>query len=525
MPNEFAITAAANTMQLDDRHGETTFTVSNASGRTLRGRAQLTSEAPDVASWLSLTGEPTREFAVAGTQQYAVHIDIPPEAPPGSYPFRLDMIGVENPDEEYTRGPVVTFEAPPPAEVKKPFPWWIILIVLGVVAFIGIVLALLLRNPNVEVPSVPQGATIAEATEILNEAGLEVGSLRPTTSGDVAEGDVIDTDPPAGEEITKGSPVDLLVSSGPETVRLPDVDDRTETDATRLLEEACQPEPCVNVVVSQENHPTVDEGRVIRTEPAGNSRVPIGSEVAMFISEGPAEETMDLVPTDDVYWDPPGTLYVLGSVPDFTHGPLLQLWRAPSKTAMSGEVAVAESIVAEIAPEDVIKAPTEELLEELDIVELSDNLLMPVPQPTLPPAATLSPPIFFGPNGPGLVAIRFDMNAIPTGVEIVQAELHLYMEEAETTGLTANARLATTVWSEGDPQKPSCDEDNQISTAVPVDPGWNTWDVTTFAGGHYEEAGANYGYCIILDKVGRRTFTSREGPSTQRPYLTVTYRP
>jgi hypothetical protein len=520
MPNEFAITAAANTIHLDDRHGETTFTVFNASGRPLRGRAQLTSETPNVASWLSLTGEPTRDFAVAGTQQYSVNIDIPPDTPPGSYPFRLDMIGVENPDEEYTRGPVVTFEAPAPTETNKPFPWWIILIVVGVVAVIGLVLFLLLRNPNVEVPSVPQGSTIAEATTLLGDEGLEVGEIRPVIDDDVPEGEVVGTDPAGGEEVAKGTTVDLLVSAGPETVRLPDVDDRTESDARRLLEEACEPEPCVTVTVNRENHPTVDEGRVISTDPAGNSEVPIGSEVTMVISEGPAEETIDLVPTDDVYWDPPGTLYVINQVPDFTHGPLLQLWRAPGETTSSST-----SIIAKIAPEDVLEASSADLLEDLEIVKPSDNLLFPLPQPTLPPAATLGPPPIFGPQGPGLVTIRFDMNAIPSGADIVRAELNLYMEEAETTGLTVNARPATASWSEADPQKPTCDTSNAVSKPVPVDPGWNTWDVTALARDHYADAGTNYGYCLTVDQVGRRTFTSREGPSTQRPTLTVTYRP
>ena len=127
MPSPFAVTAVSNSVSLDEkRHGEAAFTVFNASGRPIRGRARLVPESPEAGGWLSLAGTAERDFIIAGTEQYTAHIAVPGDAPAGSYAFRLDMVGVENPDELFTQGPTVSFEvseAPSP----KPFPWWAVI--------------------------------------------------------------------------------------------------------------------------------------------------------------------------------------------------------------------------------------------------------------------------------------------------------------------------------------------------------------------------------------------------------------
>jgi hypothetical protein len=140
MPGEFVITATTNSVWLDpDRQGEISFTVFNAAGRPLRGRAHLAPQSEAAAGWLSLTGEAERAFNIAGAHQYTVRITVPPDAPAGNYPFRLDMTGVENPDEQYVQGPTVTFDVPV-REPAKPFPWWIVAVAVGVLA-LGILTA------------------------------------------------------------------------------------------------------------------------------------------------------------------------------------------------------------------------------------------------------------------------------------------------------------------------------------------------------------------------------------------------
>jgi hypothetical protein len=218
MPGPFTVTAATNSVQLNpDRQGEAAFTVFNGSGRAIRGQARLEAEDPAAAGWLSLEGESERDFDIAAAHQYAVRIQVPPDAPSGSYPFRLDMVGVEDPDEEYTEGPTVTFQVPEPQPEKEPFPWWIIAVVAGVLVIGGVIIAILLTDGDatVTVPGV-RGETLTEATTLIEDAGLQVaGETRQEASDDVAANRIIGTDPPAGRSVDRDTEVTLIVSSGP----------------------------------------------------------------------------------------------------------------------------------------------------------------------------------------------------------------------------------------------------------------------------------------------------------------------
>jgi beta-lactam-binding protein with PASTA domain/predicted Ser/Thr protein kinase len=74
---------------------------------------------------------------------------------------------------------------------------------------------------QVEVPNVV-GMTEEDATTAITDAGLEVGNV--STQPDPAPaGEVIDQSLPAGDTVDKGSTVDLVVSSGLETVSVPDL--------------------------------------------------------------------------------------------------------------------------------------------------------------------------------------------------------------------------------------------------------------------------------------------------------------
>ncbi len=151
MASLFNITTATSRVRLDkEGRGEASFTVSNASGRTIDGRALLVAEDEAVKAWLSLVGEAEREFAEAETHQYTVEVAAPPEALAGDYDIGLDMVETENPDENYTKGPTVTVEVPEPEPEPEepgwpfPWPWWYILVGVLVVVVVIVVLILLL---------------------------------------------------------------------------------------------------------------------------------------------------------------------------------------------------------------------------------------------------------------------------------------------------------------------------------------------------------------------------------------------
>lgn len=171
MPNSFAITAPSNTILLNAKgQGDTTFTVTNTSGRTLRGRARLVPKSPESATWLKLADAPERDFANGATQQFVVQAAVPPGAPPGSYAFSLDMIGLDNPDENYTAGPSTTFEVKVTAVKKRPFPWWIV-IVAAIVLIAAIAVGVILSSRQAASPPTVGQSPDAAAIVATQEAG------------------------------------------------------------------------------------------------------------------------------------------------------------------------------------------------------------------------------------------------------------------------------------------------------------------------------------------------------------------
>jgi tRNA A-37 threonylcarbamoyl transferase component Bud32 len=67
---------------------------------------------------------------------------------------------------------------------------------------------------RVEVPRVV-GLSLEEARGRLGDAGLELGSRKEAASNEVADGAVIEQDPPAGNQAERGTAVNVVVSTGP----------------------------------------------------------------------------------------------------------------------------------------------------------------------------------------------------------------------------------------------------------------------------------------------------------------------
>ena len=213
MPSLFTITSVSNSVILDAaRQGVATFTVSNTSGRQVRGRARLTPQNPEAAAWLSIVGIAERDFPIETTQQFTVKVKVPPQAPAGNYIFRLDVVGVDNPDEDYTQGPGMTFEVP--KFLPKKFPWWILAVVGGVLVIAAAVIVILsIIGQKVQVPDI-SGLGQGTAENELQRIGLELGNVSQENSSTVPSGAVIRSEPPGGEKVAKGSTVDLVMSSG-----------------------------------------------------------------------------------------------------------------------------------------------------------------------------------------------------------------------------------------------------------------------------------------------------------------------
>jgi len=137
------------------------------------------------------------------------------------------------------------------------------------------------RPSPVKVPEVA-GLLVDDATEQLEALLLRVGEVITETSETVDEGRVIRTEPASGDDADTGTEVDLVVSSGPEAVIVPNLVEQTLEAAVQELEGL----GLKAVQGGEQYDDDVPQGSVISTDPhAGKSVVP-GYEVKLVVSSG-----------------------------------------------------------------------------------------------------------------------------------------------------------------------------------------------------------------------------------------------
>lgn len=120
----FTVTEVSSAVAVDElRHGHATFTVHSEVSRLLRARARPVAIAPSQPGWFQVRGPAEQAIAPGATIQVVVDIAVPAAAAFGRYLFRLDVVGLENPDEDSAHSSAVAFEirtsAPQPAQVPQ----------------------------------------------------------------------------------------------------------------------------------------------------------------------------------------------------------------------------------------------------------------------------------------------------------------------------------------------------------------------------------------------------------------------
>lgn len=102
----FTVTTPSVSVTLaDNRVGEVPFTVTNVSNRKLRARAKVTPAAGAPADWFAVEGDSEADFEVGAARQFVVRVDPPLGVAAGTYAFRLDAVGIDHPDDDYSEGP------------------------------------------------------------------------------------------------------------------------------------------------------------------------------------------------------------------------------------------------------------------------------------------------------------------------------------------------------------------------------------------------------------------------------------
>ncbi|MDX3325020.1 Stk1 family PASTA domain-containing Ser/Thr kinase [Streptomyces sp. ME02-6979-3A] len=200
-----------------------------------------------------------------GTAHHTSRLEMPPSAPQAPGRGRRLLSG------RGRRGPLAVLVA--------------VLLVLGTGAGVWYINS----GQFTRVPSL-LGQTQSAAEKRLADEGLDLKGVERAYSDTVKRGTVISSDPGSGERIRGNDAVKLVISRGPEIVKVPDVESLALAEARRELKKTGLAPGMVTREFSEE----IDRGKVIRTDPrAGTERHP-DSAVALVVSKGSPVDVPDL---------------------------------------------------------------------------------------------------------------------------------------------------------------------------------------------------------------------------------------
>jgi serine/threonine-protein kinase len=139
------------------------------------------------------------------------------------------------------------------------------------------------REPTtVAVPDL-SGMTLGQAKSALQDEGLDLGSATQGPSNEFEAGLIFQQDPAAGDAVEKGTLVDVVVSTGPETVTVPDVS--TQCLSIGGARQALKDVGLV-LALSDETAPMnpacPNASRIVAQDPQAGDQVPFGSTVTVF---------------------------------------------------------------------------------------------------------------------------------------------------------------------------------------------------------------------------------------------------
>ena len=143
-----------------------------------------------------------------------------------------------------------------------------------------VILTVVAQPELVAVPDIPEGSSFEEAQSILADAGL-VAVPQDQANDTVEEGDVIGTEPPAGTDVEPESEIQVLISTGPGTVAVPEVRCQSFPSAQNELSNAG-----LNPVISDETvdiNPACPLGnKVAAQDPGAGTEAEQGGTVTLF---------------------------------------------------------------------------------------------------------------------------------------------------------------------------------------------------------------------------------------------------
>ena len=135
----------------------------------------------------------------------------------------------------------------------------------------------------VEVPDFTATTNVSEARveEQLAAKGLKLDA-REDSDSSKPKGTITKQNPRGGKKVAKGSTVSVWFSTGPQSVAVPDVSNKSQDDAKSILEAAGFKVGNVRTV----DNASIEKDKVVSTDPAANSKQTKGTIITLYISSG-----------------------------------------------------------------------------------------------------------------------------------------------------------------------------------------------------------------------------------------------
>lgn len=196
----------------------------------------------------------------------------------------------------YSTGQIPTTSGRPAEEKKSKWPIWLAIVLLLIAACVGGWLFLNNRGPapaptptqtQAEIVSVPDmtGMTESQARREIENAGLVFQRGTDVGSDTVAKGDFVSSDPSVGTRVELGQTITVRFSSGPSSVKVPNVTGFTFDQARNAFENAELSIGDQTIV----DDPTQAKNKIVRTSPAAGEEVAPGTQIVIYIASGQTE--------------------------------------------------------------------------------------------------------------------------------------------------------------------------------------------------------------------------------------------
>ncbi|OOL80640.1 serine/threonine protein kinase [Dolosigranulum pigrum] len=169
-----------------------------------------------------------------------------------------------------------------PATSKKKSKWWVWLLFLLIMPVAFVYFVMMSAPGEVDVPNL-MGYTVAQVQAELDALNLEVGEVINQPDDEIAEGQVIKSDPASGASVKEGQAINLFVSSGQEPITL---ENYTNKDFNQMKAQLTE----LGFRVEREDvyHDTIEHEKIVSQDiEAGREVVPGETTITFEVSLGP----------------------------------------------------------------------------------------------------------------------------------------------------------------------------------------------------------------------------------------------